>query len=183
MTAKGHRGRDLSGPLRRKMWGREPQSDQGLAGRLRVGALSLCLRSTRRGPVDQGASQRLQTTPEAGAGPSAMRWPTGHTRESEGYGSSCQEAQGQATLPGAGPAPAPHSKAVYTETMECPPAPPVRPFSQELEMTWTTPEKRCVHSNDQAVSRSPSLYPASLGAPGTAASSSRAALLTLLVKD
>lgn len=141
MTAKGHRGCDLSGPLRRKMWGREPQSDQGLAGRLRVRALSLCLRSTRRGPVDQGASQRRQTTPEAGAGPSAMRWPTGHTRESEGYGSSCQEAQGQATLPGAGPAPAPHSKAVYTETTECPPAPPVRPFSQELEMTWTTPEK------------------------------------------
>lgn len=72
----------------------------------------------------------------------------------------------QATLPGAGPAPAPHSKApkrrwLFTQTTECPPAPPVRPFSQELEMTWTTPEKRCVHPNHQAASRSPSLCQAS----------------------
>lgn len=95
MTAKEHRGRDLSGPLRRKMWGREPQSDQGLAGRLRVRALSLCLRSTRRGPVDQGASQRLLTTPEAGAGPSAMRWPTGHTRESEGMAVVARKHKGR----------------------------------------------------------------------------------------
>lgn len=110
------------------------------------------------------------------AGQEATRGKVGLWRELPG-------STRQATLPGAGPAPAPHSKAVHTETTECPPAPPVRPFSQELKMTWTTPEKGVSPRIIRAMPQSRSLYPGSLAAPGTAAPSSRAALLTLLVKD
>lgn len=64
----------------------------------------------------------------------------------------------QATLPGAGPAPEPWyqmlpaagsksitgTAVVYKEPTECPPGPPVLPFSQELQRSWITPEKDSV---------------------------------------